>query len=102
VTVEFADLRCERCDLVTEHELHYAGRLLESVRCTGCGHELAMTQRALVPAYLHDLEQRVASKPQRLYHRALRDPRGFLMTLPRAVLRQPRKFLREFRSLLRR
>jgi len=62
MTVEFAELRCERCDLVTEHELHYAGRLLESVRCTRCGHQIAMTQRALVPAYLHDLEQVVRSQ----------------------------------------
>ncbi len=99
---EFADLLCERCERVTEHELHYAGRLLESVRCTTCGHHIAMTQRALVPAYLHDLEQRLASKPQRLYHRAVRDPRGFLTTLPRAVLRQPVKFAREFWSLVRR
>ena len=82
MTIEHADLTCERCDLVTEHELHYAGRLLESVRCTRCGHQFAMTQRALVPAYLHDLEQRVVSKPQRLYHRATRDPRGFLLHLP--------------------
>jgi len=102
MTVEFAELRCERCDLVTEHELHYAGRLLESVRCTRCGHQIAMTQRALVPAYLHDLEQRVASKPQRLYHRAMRDPRGFFTTLPRAVLRQPGKLARELWSLVRR
>lgn len=102
MTVEHAALACERCDLVTEHELHYAGRLLESVRCTRCGHQLAMTQRALLPAYLHDLEHRLASKPQRLYHRAARDPRGFFSTLPRAVLRQPAKFLREFWSLVRR
>lgn len=102
MTIEHADLECEQCELVTEHELHYAGRLLESVRCTRCGHHLTMTQRALVPAYLHDLEQRVTSKPQRLYHRALRDPRGFWTSLPGAVLRQPGKFAREFWSLVRR
>ena len=102
MSVEYADLGCERCEVVTEHELHYAGRLLESVRCTRCGHQIAMTQRALVPAYLHDLEQRVASKPVRLYHRAVRDPRGVLTALPRAVLRQPAKFVREFWSLVRR
>ena len=32
MSVEYADLGCERCEVVTEHELHYAGRLLESVR----------------------------------------------------------------------
>ena len=62
MSIEHADLLCERCDRVTEHELHYAGRLLESVRCTRCGHQLSMTHRALVPAYLHDLEQRVAQQ----------------------------------------
>ncbi|MGA9747213.1 MAG: hypothetical protein WBQ50_07165 [Nocardioides sp.] len=102
MTIEHADLTCESCELVTEHELHYAGRLLESVRCTRCGHQIAMTQRALLPAYLHDLEQRVASKPQRLLRRAARDPRGFVISLPRAVLRQPAKFVREFWSLVRR
>ncbi len=102
MSLEHADLECEQCGLVTEHELHYAGRVLDSVRCTRCGHRLQLTQRALVPAYLHDLEHRVVSKPQRLYHRAVRDPRGFLVGLPGAVLRQPRKFLREFWAIARR
>lgn len=102
MSLEHADLQCDRCDRVTEHELHYAGRLLESVRCTRCGHHLWLTQRALVPAYLHDLEHRVTSKPHRLYQRAARDPRGFLTALPRALARQPVKFAREFWSLLRR
>lgn len=102
MTVEHADLVCERCDEVTEHEFQYAGRLLESVRCSRCGHQMQLTHRALVPAYLHDLEHRVASKPQRLYQRALRDPRGFVSALPRAILRQPVKFAREFWALVRR
>lgn len=100
--IEHADLECERCGTVTEHELHYAGRLLESVRCTACGHHIWLTHRALVPAYLHDLEHRVVSKPQRLYSRAVRDPRGFVAGLPGAVLRQPVKFVREFWAVLRR
>ena len=97
-----ADLRCETCDDVTEHELHYAGRILESVRCTRCGTHMELAQNALFPAYVHDLEQRVASKPRRLAHRAARDPLGFARTLPAAILRQPLKFVREFRSLWRR
>lgn len=102
MTVEHADLACERCELVTEHELHYAGRLLESVRCRRCGHQIQLSHRALVPAYLHDLEQRVASKPMRMYRRAARDPRGFVAGLPRAIARQPAKFARELWSLVRR
>ena len=102
MTVEFSELRCESCELVTEHELHYAGRLLESVRCSNCGHQVVLRHQALLPAYLHDLEQRVASKPQRMYLRAVRDPRGFLSGLPLALARQPTKFARELWSLVRR
>ena len=102
MSVETAELRCEACDRVTDHELHYAGRLLESVRCTRCGSHLELSPRALLPAYVHDLEHRLASKPRRMLHRAAKDPAGYLRQLPRAVLRQPTKFLSEFRSLLRR
>jgi DNA-directed RNA polymerase subunit RPC12/RpoP len=102
MAVEFSELTCERCDLVTEHELHYAGRLLESVRCTRCGHRVMLSHQALLPAYLHDLEHRVVSKPHRMYRRAARDPLGFLVGLPRAVFRQPTKFAREIWSLVRR
>ena len=58
MSTEYAELRCETCDDVTDHELHYAGRLLESVRCTRCGSHLELSQRALLPAYAFDLEQR--------------------------------------------
>lgn len=102
MSTAMAELKCETCDEVTEHELHYAGRLLESVRCTRCGTHMELSQRALLPAYAHDLEQRVASKPRRLVHRAIRDPKGFARGLPAALLRQPVKFLREFWSLVRR
>jgi hypothetical protein len=102
MSVEHADLRCDHCEDVTPHELHYAGRLLESVRCTRCGTHLELSHRALLPAYALDLEQRLASKPRRMWHRAARDPRGFLLGLPGAMLRQPRKFLRELRELVRR
>jgi hypothetical protein len=61
-----------------------------------------MRHQALVPAYLHDLEHRVLSKPQRMYLRVTRDPRGFLTGLPLALARQPAKFARELWSLLRR
>jgi hypothetical protein len=102
MTVEFSQFSCERCERLTEHELHYAGRLLESVRCTRCGHRVVLSHQALLPAYLHDLEQRVVSKPQRMYRRAAHDPRGFFAGLPRAVVRQPTKFARELWSLVRR
>jgi predicted Zn finger-like uncharacterized protein len=99
MSIEHADLLCERCDRVTEHELHYAGRLLESVRCTRCGHRFEMTSRALVPAYLHDLEKRMVSKPRRMLRRTRQDPAGYLRGLPRSVMRQPAKMVKEIRSL---
>ena len=102
MSVEHAELHCETCDLDTVHELHYAGRLLESTRCTRCGSHLEVSQRAMLPAYAHDLEQRIVSKPRRMWRRARRDPWGYLTSLPAAVLRQPAKFWRELREVLRR
>ena len=102
MSVENADLLCEVCDLVTQHELHYTGRLLDSVRCTRCDSHVELSSRALIPAYAMDLEHRLASKPRRMLRRISQDPVGFLRQLPRAVLRQPRKFVTEFRGLLRR
>jgi len=102
MSVEHAELHCETCEQVTNHELHYAGRLLESVRCTRCGSHLELSQRALLPAYARDLESRIVSKPGRMLRRAARDPLGFALQLPGAMLRQPKKFVREFWSLIRR
>ena len=102
MSVEQADLDCEVCNRVTDHELHYTGRLLDSVRCTRCGTHVELSTRALLPAYALDLEHRLASKPRRVLRRVSRDPVGYLWQLPAAVLRQPVKFLREFRDLLRR
>jgi hypothetical protein len=56
VTIEFSDLACERCEPVTEHEPHHAGRLLESVRCTRCTHRVVLSHQALLPAYLQARE----------------------------------------------
>jgi hypothetical protein len=97
-----ADLDCEVCGRTTEHELVYGGRLLESVRCTVCNTHLDVPTREMVPAYLLDLEKRVASKPRRMLRRASRDPLGFARQLPGAVLRQPAKFAEELRTLFRR
>ena len=101
MSAELTDLRCETCDRVTEHELHYSGRLLESARCTACGAHLDVPARDMLASYVVDLEQRVASKPARLVRRAGRDPIGFARQLPAAIARQPGKFLDELRSIFR-
>ena len=94
MSVELADLHCETCDQVTEHELHYSGRLLESTRCTVCGAHLDVPARDMLPAYLADLEQRVVSKPRRMVRRVgPRTRSASLRQLPRAIARQPAKFL---------
>lgn len=99
---QYADLECEVCGRATEHELRYAGRLLESTECTVCGTHTEVPGRVLLPDYVHDLEQRLASKPARMWRRVRREPTRFLRTLPAAVLRQPAKFAREFAHFLRR
>lgn len=99
---EYADLVCAGCGQTAEHELRYAGRLLDTTTCSHCGHVVQVTSRSLLPAYLHDLEQRVTSKPARLYKRARRDPVGFVRRLPRALARQPVKLAGELWSVLRR
>lgn len=101
MSVELAELHCETCDRLTDHELHYTGRLLESTRCTVCGTHLDVPARDMLPSYLADLEQRIVSKPGRMVRRAGQDPRGFLRALPRAVIRQPAKFWAELRSIFR-
>lgn len=102
MTTEYAELLCDSCGMTCEHELRYAGRLLESTRCTNCGHIVELEQRVLLPAYLHDLEHRVASKPARMLRRAHDERAGFLRSLPRAVARQPAKLARELWTVLKR
>jgi hypothetical protein len=102
MSTEYADLVCETCDTVTDHELRYAGRLLEWTRCTVCGTQVEVTPRAMLPAYARDLEQRVASKPGRMLRRLNRDPVGYLVRLPWAFARQPVKLARELWGVLRR
>ncbi len=102
MTLEHAVFTCSECGETVEHELRYVGRLLESTRCSHCGHVVELEQRVLVPAYLHDLEQRLASKPRRMLARVHRDGGSFLKGLPQAIARQPIKIAREVWTVLKR
>lgn len=102
MTIEHAGFRCSACGQPAEHDLRYAGRLLESTRCHACGHVVELQPKALLPAYLQDLEQRVASKPARLFQRASHDRAAFLRSLPKALARQPGKLARELWTVIRR
>ncbi len=100
MTVEHAEFLCSACGHTAEHDLRYAGRLLESTRCHNCGHVVEMQPKALLPAYLHDLEQRVTSKPGRMLQRVNDDRAGFLWSLPKAMARQPIKLVRELWTVI--
>ena len=95
------ELTCVACGQECEHELVIVGRLLQSTRCSACGHVVRHEQRDLMSAYLRDLEHRLLTKPQRLVKRAVAEPLTFLVGLPAAVLRQPGKLLEELRTVLR-
>jgi hypothetical protein len=96
-----SDLTCVACGQECEHELVIVGRLLQSTRCTACGHVVRHEQRDLMSAYLRDLEHRLLTKPQRLVRRAVSEPLTFLLGLPGAVLRQPAKIVEELKTVLR-
>lgn len=102
MSIEHAEFPCTACGRTAEHELRYAGRILESTRCLSCGHVVEVQERALIPSYLHDLEQRVVSKPRRVAQRVRTDGFAFVKGLPGAVVRQPAKFAREFWTLVKR
>lgn len=94
-------LQCQDCHQVSMHELAYAGRILATSRCIACGHTVRHEESDLRTAYLHDLEQRLLTKPVRLARRATRHPVRFAVSLPAAVLRQPGKLLAELRTVLK-
>jgi predicted RNA-binding Zn-ribbon protein involved in translation (DUF1610 family) len=96
-----ATLTCTSCGKEVAHELRYAGRLLVSTTCSDCGYVLRHEERHLLVAYVHDLEQRLSSKPRRMLTRAARDPVAFTCSLPAAVVAKPLRMLQELKELLR-
>ena len=94
-------LQCHECHEVAVHELTYAGRILAESRCTACAARVRHEESDLRTAYLHDLEQRLLSKPARLARRAAQHPVRFAVSLPGALIRQPGKMLAELRTVLK-
>ena len=70
------ELTCVACGQECEHELVVVGRLLQSTRCSACGHVVRHEQRDLMSAYLRDLEHRLpvelSWKPAQLIERGQR------------------------------
>lgn len=95
-------MACSHCGRQGAHELEYAGRLLASVRCRSCGYMVRHETHDLREAYVRDLEQRIASKPCRMWHRAIRDPLHYLLGLPGSFVAKPKRMLEEIKPLLRR
>jgi hypothetical protein len=89
---QFAVLLCAMCNRETEHQVTYAGRLLATAVMRHDTHDLRK-------AYVKDLEHRLATKPWRIVRRLLTDP-GYLFTgLPKAIRKQPKKFIEEAKEL---
>jgi hypothetical protein len=97
-----ATLMCSGCGQVTTHRFIYAGRLLTHTECENCGHVVHPADQGDLPReYLDDLRQRLRTKPRRMARRAAQHPLRFLAALPAAIIRQPRKLAREWRTVRR-
>lgn len=92
-------LSCSNCNRETEHEVHYAGRILAHAKCLACGTVMAQSSNELRKNYIKDLEHRIATKPGRLVRRILSDPKYLFTGIPKAIADQPKKFLDETREL---
>lgn len=100
-TAHHVELDCVRCEMSTEHEVTYAGRILVRSTCTRCGATVRREGADLRSTYLHDLGHRLVTKPRRLLGRLVRQPITFARTLPGGIVRQPGKLAAEIRELWR-
>jgi hypothetical protein len=95
-----ATLKCGYCGREGPHDLDYAGRLLASTHCRACGYTVRHMGEDLRKAYFRDFEQRVASKPSRMFRRLRRHPVKFVLSLPLKAASKPKKLLEEVRPLI--
>lgn len=95
------ELHCAHCASETLHELVYAGRLLVSSKCKKCGTQVKHESNDLRFQYIKDLENRIATKPLRLWRQFWRSPATLLKSLPRKTLQQPKKIWDEITRLWR-
>jgi DNA-directed RNA polymerase subunit RPC12/RpoP len=91
-----AVFRCPSCGRDTEHELHYADRVLHEIRCLECSRQTYSHHRVLWE-YLKELPSRLATKPVRLW-RELRGKPGLLRTLPKRIASKPVRIVREMKE----
>lgn len=96
---QLVELACSNCNRETEHEVHYAGRILAHAKCRSCGTVISQTPNELRKNYIKDLEHRVSTKPWRLVKRIIKDPSYLITGMPKAIVEQPKKFLGEAKEL---
>ena len=97
-----AELHCAHCDAETIHELVYVGRLLASSTCTVCKTQVRHESDDLRIEYIKDLENRIKTKPFRLWRRFWRSPTDTVRTFPSKSMSQPKKFWSEIKNLFSR
>ena len=90
-------LTCHNCGRDAVHELQYAGRLLLRSVCTNCGRVEQRADDDLLNAYLHDVEQRLASKPTRMWRRFRRHPVRYGRGLAGSALSKPMRIVQELK-----
>ena len=96
---QVAVLLCAMCNRETEHQVTYAGRLLATAKCSACGAVMRHDTHDLRKAYVKDLEHRLATKPWRIVKRILTEPNYLFKGLPKAIRKQPKKFIEEAKEL---
>lgn len=97
----YAELHCANCDQETLHALVYAGRLIVSTTCQTCYLQVKHEPGDLRIHYIKDLENRIVTKPGRLWKRFWKAPIGSLWTMPRKTMQQPRKIWHEIKALFK-
>ena len=97
--VMYAELHCVHCGAEVLHELLYAGRLLVSTTCQLCHLRVKHNPGDLSLNYLIDLENRISTKPGRLWKRFWKSPIRLIWGMPAKVFQQPGKIWREIKSL---
>jgi hypothetical protein len=90
-------LTCSNCGRDGAHELQYAGRILVRSVCGSCGYAVQRADDDLWSEYLRDVEQRLASKPHRIWRRFRRHPVRFGRRLPASVLAKPLRMYEELK-----
>lgn len=93
-------LFCPECEEETLHEVTYAGKYLQLIRCTACDRSLEVRKDALVGQYLADLYKRISTKPSRISEEMRQDLWKFVLSFPKRAATKPVRILREIADVV--